>query len=111
MPESAEAQGVVTLTWDDGAETTITGRVVVGRNPEGSPDARPVAVPDATLSMSKTHFEIDADAATLVDRESTNGVIAVRGRTELAVAPGEPFVLAAGDLLVLGERTVRVDLA
>ncbi|PKQ26721.1 MAG: hypothetical protein CVT64_03195 [Actinobacteria bacterium HGW-Actinobacteria-4] len=103
---------IVTLTWDDGTVSTIGTSAVVGRNPEspGEPSALLVSMPDPTKSLSKTHFSvrIESDRVEIVDLHSTNGVALARAGASQRLEPGEPYDLADGDLLSMGERTVTI---
>ncbi|WP_105567538.1 FHA domain-containing protein [Microbacterium halophytorum] len=94
------------LVWDDGEELALAGRVVVGRNPNDEDGATVVAVRDETLSLSKTHFEIElaGGEARLIDRHSTNGVTIVRAGERIIAEPGVPTPLRAGDALEMGDR-------
>ena len=88
-----------TLTLPNGIVELVTGRIVIGRQPEfmpSLPSARLIPVPDPTRSVSKNHacFSISGAALVVEDLGSTNGIIVtrpdghehdigVRGRTEL----------------------------
>lgn len=102
-----------TLVWDDGTRQAVYERTRFGRNPAYEAGVRVVAVRDETLSLSKTHFEIGRDdegVVYVVDRHSTNGVRIVRDG-EAADAPvGARVPLRAGDVLELGDRSVRVEV-
>jgi predicted component of type VI protein secretion system len=65
-------------------------------------------VRDETLSLSKTHFEIEvtADAVSVLDRHSTNGVTIVRDGTRIAADAGVRLPLEPGDALEIGDRIV-----
>ncbi len=98
------------LTWDDGTRVGVYGRTLFGRNPAGEPGATVVAVRDETLSLSKTHFEVDGDArgVWIVDRHSTNGTILVRDSQRVPLEPGERMPLRTGDRLEFGDRSATV---
>ena len=88
-----------TLTLPNGIVELVTGRIVIGRQPEfmpSLPSARLIPVPDPTRSVSKNHACFSISGANLVveDLGSTNGIIVtrpdghehdigVRGRAEL----------------------------
>ncbi|MFJ6651580.1 FHA domain-containing protein [Microbacterium sp. NPDC091313] len=106
-------RALAVLTWDTGEQTAVYGRTVFGRDPFGGPCAT-VVVRDETLSLSKTHFEVGADAdggVWLADRWSRNGTVVRRAGARLTVAPGERVRLAPGDLLELGDRRATVSEA
>jgi hypothetical protein len=96
------------LEWDDGTRHTVGARSVFGRNPAAEDGAEAVVVRDETLSLSKTHFEIEvtADAVSVLDRHSTNGVTIVREGTRIAADAGERLPLEPGDALEIGDRIV-----
>ena len=88
-----------TLTLPNGTVELVTGRLVVGRQPEfmpTDPTARLIPVPDPTRSVSKNHacFFLAGSNLVVEDLGSTNGIIVtrpdghehdigVRGRAEL----------------------------
>ena len=100
----------------DGVEFVVRDRVVAGRDPR--PDAvpgggRPVQIPDAARSMSKTHalFEVDGDRLLVTDLRSTNGVrIWPEGGDPVELEPDvampvPPYaVLLLGDVAFLADR-------
>ncbi|MDL9978201.1 RDD family protein [Microbacterium sp. ASV49] len=109
-PAAASARARLALVWDDGTHTAIYARTVFGRNPAAD-GATAVAVRDETLSLSKTHFEVDAgtDGTWITDRHSTNGTVVLRGGTETTLAAGERFRLQAGDRVEIGDRSITVE--
>ena len=88
-----------TLTLPNGTVELVTGRIVIGRQPEympTDPTARLIPVPDPTRSVSKNHACFSLAGANLIveDLGSTNGIIVtspdghehdigIRGRAEL----------------------------
>ena len=105
------ASGAALLVWDNGSRTGVRGRTLFGRNPAREDGATVVAVRDETLSLSKTHFEIDADPSGIrvVDRHSTNGVVLVRNGRRAPLPPGQPTPVRAGDRLEFGDRSAIVE--
>ena len=99
------------LVWDDDIRHVVSLRTVFGRNPGPVDGAESIAVRDETLSLSKTHFEIDVDerGAWVVDRNSTNGVEIVRGPQRIKVVAGERTPLEPGDTLQMGDREVTIE--
>lgn len=99
------------LVWDDGTRTAIYGRTVFGRNPIAEAGTTAIAVRDETLSLSKTHFEADADAAGtwIVDRHSTNGTVLQRDGSATPLEPGQRVRLEAGDRIEIGDRSLKVE--
>ncbi|MFV0374629.1 FHA domain-containing protein, partial [Microbacterium sp.] len=100
------------LVWDDGTRHAVYGRTLFGRNPAPEAGVLSAAVRDETLSLSKTHFEIDADDTGLwvVDRHSKNGVIVWHGSERTSVIPGRRTRVSVGDLLELGDRRATVEV-
>lgn len=96
------------LEWDDGTRHTVRARSLFGRNPAAGEGAEVVVVHDETLSLSKTHFEIDvtSDGVFVVDHHSTNGVTIAREGERIAAEPGERVALQPGDALEIGDRIV-----
>ncbi len=102
------------LTLPDGSTETVSGAVVIGRNPEAPahwPTARPLAVADTTKSVSKTHalVELDGSGLWVHDLDSTNGVWVVVGDDATDVAPGRRAGVPVGASIELGDFVIRVD--
>jgi hypothetical protein len=106
--------GTWVLALDSGERVDVDTLVLVGRSPGprlGEQGARLVALPSADLSVSKTHVQVvvAADGALVVtDRGSTNGSTLVRQGTPRHLPPGRPATLLEGDVVLLGDRTMRV---
>ncbi|THE07363.1 FHA domain-containing protein [Microbacterium oleivorans] len=82
---------------------------VLGRNPvppSDAPDAQPIAIDDATRTVSKTHALLRRtdEGWTITDLSSTNGVIVGDGDDEIAV--GTPAPLTGRFLLGDAELTL-----
>jgi len=81
-----------TLVLDDGTSFPLSGgAVALGRNPAGSEGVQALTVPDATRTLSKTHarLELDDGEWTVIDLNSTNGVMVVDpDGSERLLAPG-----------------------
>lgn len=103
------AHGLV-FVWDDGTRHTVGARTLFGRNPAPEAGAASVSVRDETLSLSKTHFEVDVapDGAWITDRHSTNGVTLVRDGARTPLPPGDRIAVRAGDALEIGDRIVTL---
>jgi hypothetical protein len=103
------------LRFDTGERLVVDTLLLIGRGPDprlGEQGARLVALPSADLSLSKTHAEVvvAADGALVVtDRGSTNGSTLVRHGMPRHLPPGRPTTLLDGDLVLLGDRQVRVE--
>lgn len=111
---STDERPLARLIWDDGTRQAVHGRCVFGRNPTPETGAMVVPVRDETLSLSKTHFELDPDETRslwVIDRHSTNGVTVRRGIQRQAVVPGERTRVRMGDVLEFGDRSVTIEVA
>jgi len=99
------------LVWDDGTRTAIYGPTVFGRNPVAEAGTTTIAVRDETLSLSKTHFEADADetGTWIADRHSTNGTVLQRGGFATPLEPGQRVRVQAGDRVEIGDRSLKVE--
>ena len=105
---------VWTLVSALGAPIPLTADVVIiGRRPHREVDygdAQLVAIQDETRTVSKTHarMELTEDGWTIVDLDSTNGVILIsEDGAEKDAAPGRPEQLTARFLLGDAEFTLR----
>lgn len=111
---AAPATASWTVTFDSGERVDVDTLLLIGRSPDprlGEQGARLVSLPSADLSVSKTHVEVvlAADGALVVtDRGSTNGSTLVRQGTPRHLTPGRPATLLEGDVVLLGDRTMRV---
>ncbi|KHK97183.1 hypothetical protein LK09_13055 [Microbacterium mangrovi] len=96
----------VSLIWDDGTRIPVHARTVFGRNPQAQDGAAVIPVQDDSLSLSKTHFQIEiaTDSAYITDLNSTNGTVLVRSGTHERLTPGVRVPLRPGDQLEFGDR-------
>jgi uncharacterized RDD family membrane protein YckC len=103
------------VSFDSGEHVDVDTLLLIGRSPDprlGEQGARLVSLPSADLSVSKTHLEVvvAADGALVVtDRGSTNGSTLVRRGTPRHLTPGRATTLLEGDVVMLGDRTMRVE--
>lgn len=98
------------LIADDGFTVALTGSTaVLGRKPAEADGVQAISIPDTTKTLSKTHARLElADGAwTVIDLDSTNGVIvvAVDGTEDLLEKGGSGVIL---DRFVLGKVALRV---
>jgi uncharacterized RDD family membrane protein YckC len=104
-----------TLSFDSGERVEVDTLLLIGRGPDprlGEQGARLVSLPSADLSVSKTHLEVvvAGDGALVVtDRGSTNGSTLVRQGTPRHLTPGRATTLLEGDVVIFGDRTLRVE--
>jgi hypothetical protein len=105
------------LRADGGDDVTVSGRVVVGRDPraaDAAAGARAVAVDDPARSLSKTHalLEVVDDRLLVTDLGSTNGVrIWPEGEEAIELESGRPTSVPEGAVLLLGDVAFLVDRA
>ncbi|KQZ83022.1 hypothetical protein ASD56_11790 [Microbacterium sp. Root166] len=100
------------LRLDTGDSIRVSEPILLGRNPDAAdhPGARPIAVADASRSLSKTHmFVRPVDGGLeVVDWHSTNGSALISNGVEHALPPGVPVQAAEGDRIRLGDRLADV---
>lgn len=108
--------GVKRLTFDDGSEFFLAGKVLIGRDPEALthyPDAELLPLADPGMSISKTHLalSVHADGVLVEDLRSTNGSrIALPTGATQPLAPGISCVAPLGSTIHFGDRTVLVSV-
>ncbi|HAQ60059.1 MAG TPA: hypothetical protein DCR63_06730 [Microbacterium sp.] len=107
-------RAVWALVPNPGAPVPLTAEIVIiGRRPHREPedgDAQLIVIPDETRTVSKTHarMELTADGWTIVDLDSTNGVILIGDDgAETDAVPGRPERLTARFLLGDAEFGLR----
>lgn len=102
---------------DGGDAVTVSGRVVVGRDPrvtDAAAGAEPVAIDDPARSLSKTHALLDVvdDRLLVTDLASTNGVrIWPEGEEAIELEPGRPTSVPERAVLLLGDVAFLVERA
>lgn len=101
------------LLVDDGRSHLVQWDLIVGRQPETDErvvqgSAAPVAFPaEATMSRAHIHLELRQWDALVTDLSTHGTGIRSSGEAELRrLSPGEPVILADGDVLVLESRSV-----
>jgi hypothetical protein len=106
---------VRTVRFPDGSILRVTGRTVLGRNPDramAAPGVELAGIEDPDRTVSKTHAALELRAGTLwvEDLGSTNGtsVQTADGRRTEAL-PGHPVAASVGDTVWLGELGLQVD--
>lgn len=107
-------EGVLRLSFDDGAEFYLADRVLIGRAPESLdayPGAELVSIDDPERSISKIHMALTAQSggAIVEDMYSTNGVSVTfpAGQVQ-TLTPGSPLVIPVGSTVHFGERMVVI---
>jgi hypothetical protein len=106
------------LVLDDGSVYGLSQPYVLGREPEQAPEvqageARPLALEDPAVTMSRVHAKVQLVdwSVVLVDAGSANGTfVAAPGETEWTRLPsGGQAVLLPGTKVALGGRTLVFD--
>jgi uncharacterized RDD family membrane protein YckC len=102
------------LAFDHGERVVVDTLVLIGRQPaprRGEQAARLVVVPSADRSVAAGHAQVvvAADGALVVtDRGSASGSTLVRQGVRRRLAPGRPTTLLDGDVVAIGDRSMRV---
>jgi pSer/pThr/pTyr-binding forkhead associated (FHA) protein len=107
------------IVTDGGTIYTVTGDVVIGREPEQAPDvlagrARPLPLRDAARSTSRVHARLVVRGwqVLLSDAGSANGTFVSRSGAAgpwLPATPDAPVPLVHGDRVRLGQRQLLFD--
>lgn len=102
------------LAGDLGEHIAVAHPIALGRNPSppaAHPDARPIALQDPTMSISKTHAVVGPgdNGIWVVDLHSTNGTAIVTSTgMRQSVPAGGRVLLQPGAELRLGQRVFQV---
>lgn len=109
-----QASSAAGIRLDNGTIHDLQNAVVIGRDPVAPAaihDAHLVALPDRTMSVSKTHLAVGVtdEQVWVRDLRSTNGV-RVRGAdgTIRGVQPGTAETVLPGEVVLFGERSFEV---
>jgi len=99
---------------DDGRELSVTGLVLLGRNPQARPgeeDAELIKVADETRTVSKTHLALGVDASGLfvMDRGSTNGTTLTTAANGSKPCPAGDVVPATEGIVSFGDHWLRIE--
>lgn len=102
------------LVLDSGDRFEVRGTTLFGRSPSAAPGeagAQLARIHDDTRSVSKTHLAIvpARRGVFALDRGSTNGSAILRAGGEIALVPGQPTELQAGDAVRFGDRILQVE--
>lgn len=114
LPAAAPPSPALRAVLPDGRTISDDGVTLLGRSPASRTDeqiAEAVAVADAGVSKTHVAVRLDTGRAWATDRASTNGTIVVRDGRQEPLTPWQEMPLAAGDHLVLGSTTVRIETA
>jgi uncharacterized RDD family membrane protein YckC len=99
---------------DDGRELSLTGLVLLGRNPQAQPgeeDAQLIKIADETRTVSKSHLAIavDSGGVFVVDRGSTNGsTVTTSNGISTRCAAGEVVRVAEGSIVSIGDHWLEI---
>ena len=108
------------LVLPDGVRVAVDRPIVLGRHPAvpaDSPDAMPVALVDASKTVSKTHALLRPatpgwerqEGIRITDLHSTNGVALTVGGVRTVLVPGGEGIAVVGAVIELGSFTVLLD--
>lgn len=99
---------------DDGREISVTGLVLLGRNPQPEPgeeDAQLIKIADETRTVSKSHLAIGLDAAGLfvVDRGSTNGsTVTTPAGISTRCQPSQVIYVEPSSIVSIGDHWLEI---
>jgi len=99
---------------DDGREISVTGLVLLGRNPQPQPgeeDAQLIKIADETRTVSKSHLAIGLDAAGLfvVDRGSTNGsTVTTPAGISTRCQPSQVIYVEPSSIVSIGDHWLEI---
>jgi predicted component of type VI protein secretion system len=93
----------------------VEGIMLLGRDPDHSLAEEATVIhclDDPERTMSKTHALVWAEDAGLfiADLVSANGILVERDEDDFEVDSDEPFRLLEGDVVLLGEFALKVEL-
>ncbi len=103
------------LRLSDGSVLQVTGRMVIGRDPDPArhgPGVEVVRVDDPQRAVSKTHLALELRAGTLwvEDLGSTNGTtVMTPDGSESEARQGQPLAASAGDTVHFGGLSAVVE--
>jgi hypothetical protein len=108
------------LVFEDGTTYSLSSNYVVGRQPETHPlvqshQALPLVLEDGRRTISRAHAELRLDGwdVHFVNLSGTNGSYLWDQQYQqwMALAPGQPVVLAPGMRIAMGQRTAIFESA
>jgi len=108
------------LVFEDGTTYSLSSNYVVGRQPETHPvvqsrQALPLVLEDGRRTISRAHAEIRLDGwdVHFINLSATNGSYLWDQQYQqwMALAPGQPVVLAPGMRIAMGQRTAVFESA
>jgi pSer/pThr/pTyr-binding forkhead associated (FHA) protein len=108
------------LVFEDGTTYSLSSNYVVGRQPESHPvvqsrQALPLVLEDGRRTISRAHAEIRLDGwdVHFINLSATNGSYLWDQQYQqwMALAPGQPVVLAPGMRIAMGQRTAVFESA
>lgn len=104
-----------TLVLHDGRRIHVESNGVIGRAPQTAAGELAVAIDDPERKLSRSHLRYERDTLGrlwITDLRSGNGTeIIRRGDIRVECEPGKRYALLAGDLVLLGDATIRIDTA
>lgn len=114
VPRPAAAAPRIAAVLPDGGRITAPGVTLLGRSPAARADehvAGTGVIDHASVSKTHLSIRIDGEAIWATDRASTNGTDLFRSGDQYSLVAWEEAPLYAGDELVLGAASVRIESA
>lgn len=109
---AAASSGEVLLRFRSGLVHVFSGAAVIGRGPAAPPGAVPLAVPDLSRTLSKSHASLARRGAVVVlsDLGSTNGTTVQTADGGLApLSPGTEAELRPGAVVRIGDHEFTLE--
>ena len=111
VPVTAPRTQLLWLIFDSGQRELIDMPVTLGRAPAAVEGSRAVVVPDATMSLSRTHMRLGptATGAWIEDSFSANGTqIRTPDGRVMELAGGQAVEVPAGTEVIMGDRRATI---
>ena len=110
-PATSPRTQLLWLIFDSGQRELIDMPVTLGRAPAAVEGSRAVVVPDATMSLSRTHMRLGptASGAWIEDSFSANGTqIRTPDGRVMELAGGQAVEVPAGTEVIMGDRRATI---
>ena len=110
-PTTPPRKQLLWLIFDSGQRELIDMPVTLGRAPAAVEGARAVVVPDATMSLSRTHMRVGptASGAWIEDSFSANGTqIRTPDGRVMELTGGQAVEVPAGTEVIMGDRRATI---
>lgn len=111
-PSPPAARSALRLTFPPETPIVVGRAAVIGRKPDPVGGRQAVSVESPRRMLSRTHLLVDLDEQgriLVTDHHSGNGTY-TQGEVPLQLAAGQPYVVAAGTTLLLGDVLCTLDV-